>query len=170
MKRIATLLLSAALLGLSVGCHAQVPPATPPPTVSLTWTAATSNSNWSGCSTTIPCTYAIYRDSVAPGTDPLTSTNWIKVATTTVANATGYVDATPPSGNIGYYVETVWSTENSGPSNLATVVVPIVQIPTAPSAVGGVATAENVPEKVAPFQGPTIAMNEPLRLKARIGR
>ena len=106
--------LALALLALSVGCHAQVPPASAGGSVALTWTAPTAGSGWAGCTTAAPCTYAVYRDTTA--NDPVTSTNWKQIGT---SSTTSYSDTTA-SGLTAYYnVETVQSSKNSAPSNVA---------------------------------------------------
>lgn len=162
MKKLFALSLLA--LGLTAGCHAQVPPS-PPPTVALTWTAPAA------CTTAAPCVFAISRTAIAAGGCPTPSTtgtqNYALIGTT-ASNATTFTDANASAGNIGCYIAQTQQgtpTLTSVPSNVASVTVP--NLPAAPTVLGGTATAELAPEKVIPMPEPTIAKNEPLRLKAR---
>jgi hypothetical protein len=133
MKYLALALLA---LSLTAGCHAQVPPATPQPSVVLNWTAPAASGSFTGCTSSQLCTYAVYRDSVST-TDPITSSNWKRIdaqgATTTGVAGFTYTDSSPASGNDAYAVETIWQNANSGPSNIVSVAVPVVAVPLAPS-------------------------------------
>ena len=146
MKRLTLFLLTLAAIGclalVTVGCQAQVPPATPHQ-VTLTWQAPSSSSTWSGCTTAAPCAYAVYRcTGTATACGTLSSTAWAELTTaTTRPSGTSYVDATVAGGtSYTYAVETVQGSDNSGPSNTTTATVP--QTPAAPS-VGSPAIAQD---------------------------
>ena len=129
MKKLSTLI----LVLFAIGCHGQVPPATAHK-VTLTWQAPVAGSTWSGCTTTAPCVYAVYRctgDSTACGT--LSSTAWTEITTTTTRpSGTSYVDTVVTGGTTyTYAVETVQGTDNSGPSNTTTATIP--QTPGSPT-------------------------------------
>ena len=135
----------------AVGCHGQVPPASVH-SVTLTWTAPTSSSTWSGCTTTAPCVYAVYRcvgtASTCPSV-PTSSTSWTEITTpATRPSATTYVDLNVTAADTyTYVVETVQASVNSGPSNTTTATVPNTGIPTAP-ALGNPTTATGaVPQR-----------------------
>lgn len=117
MKPILALL--AVLLGSVAYAQATVtlPPATPEQVI-LTWTAST------GCSSTAPCTYQVYR---ATGTCPSTlpgSTGWTPLAPT-ASQAVTQTDLTVAfSTTYSYVVEAVQGAVNSGPSNCITIATP----------------------------------------------
>lgn len=172
--------LALALLALTVtaGCHSsagQLPPATPPPAVSLSWSApvpnASSGGSFSGCTTSQPCTYSVYRDS--SGTcDVATSANWKRIddtasgvtATTPGVSSLTFLDSSPSSGSDCYAVYTIWQGANSAPSNTASVSVPTVGIPTAPGL--------NPPTATAGVELPKASPNGPVKvlLVARLER
>ncbi len=141
MKKLAILLMAV----FTTACaHTQVPPASVH-SVTLTWTAPASSSTWSGCTTTAPCVYAIYRcvgtASTCPSV-PTSSTSWTEITTaTTRPSATTYVDLNvTAAATYTYVVETVQASVNSGPSNTTTATIPNTGIPTAP-ALGSPTTA-----------------------------
>ncbi len=146
---------AATILALAaVACaHPQVPPATTH-AVDLTWTAAAASSTWTGCSTSVPCVYAVYRCAgTASACGTLSSTAWAEVTTVaTRPSGVSYQDLTVSGGTTySYAVETVQGSENSGPSNVTTAAVP--ETPTAPAI--GSPTVARVEGK--PLPEPTMA-------------
>lgn len=130
MKKLSILIL--ALAAILPGC-AQVPPATTH-SVTLTWSAPASSSTWTGCTTTAPCVYAVYRCTGSATTcGTLSSTAWSEITTaTTRPSGTTYADTAVTGGGVfTYAVETVQGLDNSGPSNTTTATVP--ETPVAPS-------------------------------------
>jgi hypothetical protein len=127
-------LLSVIVMAASLaGCHAQVPPATGYK-VSLSWTAPVAGSGWTGCTTTAPCVYAVYRCTATASTCGSTvNTAWSELtAPATRPSGTAYTDTTVASGVTAYYaVETVQGSANSGASNVVTMIVP--GVPSAPA-------------------------------------
>lgn len=134
---------------LALGCHAQIP-ASPAPSVSLTWTAPTT------CTAAQPCVYAISR-AITTGTCPPTTGTAYTVAGTSTSQATSYVDMAPPQGSVCYIAQTQQGAMTSVPSNSVLVAVP--SVPTAPNL--------NTPTTTAEVQAPnpTVAENEPLNLR-----
>ena len=63
MKRIYAAL---AILAFAPLVACQVPPASPGYNVVLTATAPVASGNWAGCTTSAPCTYAFYAETMAP--------------------------------------------------------------------------------------------------------
>ncbi len=129
-KKLSVLIL--ALAAILPGC-AQVPPATTH-SVTLTWTAPASNSVWTGCTTTAPCVYAVYRCTGSATTcGTLSSTAWSEITTpSTRPSALTYVDIGVTGGtSYTYTVETVQLNTNSSPSNTTTALVP--QTPGSPT-------------------------------------
>jgi hypothetical protein len=131
-------------LGFAAGCHAQVPPASPGYQVVITATAPVASGNWAGCTTSAPCTYAFYAETIT-GTscDPTTSTNYKEITTATSGqpnsrpSTPNFVDPNTTGLTRCYDVETVQGAENSGPSNVAGPIVsagvplaPALQTPT----------------------------------------
>lgn len=118
---------------LALGCHAQIP-ASPAPSVSLTWTAPTT------CTAAQPCVYAISR-AITTGTCPPTTGTAYTVAGTSTSQATAYTDTVPPQGaTVCYIAQTQQGTLTSAPSNSVTIVVPA--LPTAPALNQPTATSE----------------------------
>lgn len=171
MKRIFGLLMFSALL--AAGCHAngQVPPATTYP-VALTWTAPAPTSNWAGCTTSNPCTYAIYRAAQSGASCPdFTLPAWTEITTPTARpSGTSYTDPTAV-GAVCYNAETVQTLpgqskpSNSGPSNNALVTVPVA--PTAPPLNGSPTVATALLLAAPPKE---LAMGAPSTLSARLVR
>lgn len=161
MKKIAL----AALL-IAAGCRAQVPPPTNH-VVNLTWTAPVANSTWTGCTTSAPCVYAVYRCSASAATCANTSnTAWQEITTTsTRPSGTAYTDATANGLTAYYVVVTVQGSASSGPSNTAGPLV-VPGVPVAP-ALGVGSVAQNNPPLIAiPSSEPTMAMA--MNLKAHV--
>jgi len=108
---------------LAVGCHGQVPPASPGYQVNLSWTPAAASGNWAGCTTSSPCVYALYAEILAADVsacDPTTSGNYKEITTpTTRPSGSSYVDPNTTGLTKCYDVETVQAGQNSGPSNIA---------------------------------------------------
>ena len=132
MKKLFPLILA---LVAAIGCHGQVPPATTH-SVKLTWTAPVASSTWSGCTTTAPCVYAVYRctgTSTSCPSVPTTNTAWSEITTpSTRPSSVTYVDTGVTGGSTyTYTVETVQSNTNSSPSNTTTAIVP--QTPGSPT-------------------------------------
>lgn len=152
------------LLTISAGCHAQVP-VSPAPSVALTWVAP------SGCTTAAPCVFAISRTAIASGSCPASNGTAYALIGTSASNATTYTDSAASAGNINCYIaQTQQGTPvlTSAPSNTASVTVP--SLPSAPSTLGGTATASLSPEKLIPSPEPTLAKNEPVKLTAQYVR
>ena len=147
MERIfATLAILA--LALAVGCHAQVPPASPGYNVNLTATAPVATGNWAGCTASAPCTYAVYR--AAGATCPVTtSTAWSEITNPASRPSTpAFTDTTATGLTACYDMETVQSGQNSAPSNVAGPVI-VPGIPLAPT----LGTPAPVVAALAPPQG-----------------
>jgi len=140
MKRFAILLICSLIVG--VGCHAQVPPATSH-VVDLVWTAPTANSTWTGCTTSAPCTYAIYRAPTSAGSCPAsTNSGYVEVTNPgSRPSGTTFVDTTAGGLTVCYIAETVQGSSNSGPSN-TTAAITVPGTPTAP-ALGNPTAAAN---------------------------
>ena len=123
------------VLAAAVGCHGQVPPASVH-SVTLTWNAPVAGSTWSGCTTTAPCVYAVYRcagTATSCPAPPTSSTSWAEITTpTTRPSGTTFVDTAVTGGDsYTYVVETVQASTSSVPSNTTTANVP--QTPVVPS-------------------------------------
>ncbi len=127
-------------LGFSIGCYAQVPPASNGYEVVLSATAALPNGNWLGCVTGQPqCTYAVYAETIT-GTacDPASSANFKEITAPAARPTTPNFTDTPTTGLTRCYdMETVQGTQNSAPSNVTAPVVspgvplaPTLQTPT----------------------------------------
>lgn len=164
MKRIFLIL---SLIGLTAGCHAQLP-VSPAPTVALAWTAPTS-----GCPS---CTYVLSRVTVTSGT-ACPSSGYAQIGTT-AANVLTFTDATPPQGvNVCYIVQAqtvstpVLTGAASAPSNSGAVLT-IPAVPTAPGAPTTTTTAKDVQPQTAPAVSQQLASagNPPINLKARLVR
>ena len=130
-------------LGVSIGCHAQVPPASNGYKVVLTATAPLPSGNWLGCGTGQPqCTYAFYAETVTGSCDPTTSANYKEITNPASRPTTpNFTDANTTGLTRCYDVETVQGVQNSAPSNVAGPVVspgiplaPALQTPTPQSA------------------------------------
>ncbi len=161
MKRIATLLLSAALLSLSAGCHAQlptVPQLSCPPATGATYAALNSGGT----------TSTSYTDSgMVSGASYCYVVQWLPTGvasggTSNPSNIAGPV--TSPTSSATHQTLLSWTAPGSGGAYVVSRVAAISTVPTAPSLLNGTSTAS------IPMPEPTIAMNEPLHLKARIGR
>jgi hypothetical protein len=141
-----------ALLAVAVaGCHAQVPPASNGYSVPLTATAPVAAGNWAGCTTSAPCTYAFYAETVSGACDPTTSANYKEITTPTNRPATPNFTDSPTTGLTRCYdVETVQGAENSGPSNVAG---PVVSpgIPLAPALATPTTQAAELEKPAMPF-------------------
>ena len=139
MKRLA--LLSILLLPVVAGC--QAPPATNH-VVNLNWTAPSSSSSWTGCTTAAPCTYAIYRapadgSGVCPAS---TSSSYAEVTNpASRPSGTAFTDASAGGLTVCYIAETVQGASNSGPSN-TTAAIAVPGTPTAPT-LGNPTAAQN---------------------------
>ncbi len=142
-------------LVVAVGCHGQVPAATQH-SVTLSWTAPSAGSAWGGCTTALPCVYAVYRcagTATSCPAPPTSSTSWAEITTpTTRPSGTTYVDTAVTGGTAyTYVVETVQASTNSGPSNTTTANVP--QTPVAPS----IGTPTVAQRHDGPLPAPTMA-------------
>jgi hypothetical protein len=123
MKRIVQI--SALVLAALAGCHAQVPPASNGYKVVLSGTVPAPTGNWAGCTTSAPCTYAFYAETITSGTcDPTTSANYKEISNPASRPTTpNFTDANTTGLTRCYDAETVQGAENSGPSNIAGPVV-----------------------------------------------
>ena len=121
MKRILFAALSILALGISAGCHAQVPPPSKGSNVALTWTAPVAGGSWAGCTIASPCVYAVYAEAVSGLTcDPTTSANYKEITSaSTRPSGTSFTDTAASGLTKCYDVETVQGSQNSGPSNVA---------------------------------------------------
>lgn len=150
-------LIPALLAIATVGCHGQIPPPTTH-VVNLTITAP------AGCTTSSPCTYAIYRCSAsASACADTTNTAWAEI--TNSANrisGTSYTDSSA-SGLTAYYAAlTYQGASHSGASN---VVGPlsVPPSPLAPVVNGTTAQGDQKPLKAIEPGDPQVAK---LELKA----
>ena len=121
------------ILAIATVAHAQtvtVPQASTY-AVAVAWTGPAS------CTTTAPCTYAVYR---VPGTTTITAgTTGATLVGTTASQIVAFTDNTVTAGQTySYAVETVYEGANSGPSNTVTVTIPLV--PSAPTGLTGSVT------------------------------
>ena len=134
MKNIFAAIALVVTLSLATGCHAQVPPASNGYKVVLTATAPLPSGNWAGCTTSAPCTYAFYAETITGTTcDLTTSTNYKEITNPAARPSTpNFTDANTTGLTRCYDAETVQAGANSGPSNVAG---PIVSpgIPLAPA-------------------------------------
>lgn len=136
MNRISTTALLI-LAGLTTaGCHAQANP-TSSPKVALTWTAPVASGTWTGCTTDAPCTYIIFRETVASAStscDANTSSNYKQIGTSAT---TSYTDnGVSQGGYVCWIVQTSQGTpvlysDPSAPSNNS-VALAVPAVPTAP--------------------------------------
>lgn len=160
------LLATLAFLALAIGCKAQIPPATTH-TVVLTWTAPVANSTWTGCTTSAPCVYAIYRCSgSATACGDTTNSAWSEITTsTTRVSGTTYTDATA-SGLTAYYAAVTYQgTAHSGASNTAGPFV-VPGSPLAPQlGAGSVAENDGAPAPIPPSSGKELAWAPKLSAK-----
>ena len=170
MKKLASLV-CLGVFALGVGCRAQVPPASNH-VVNLTWTAPASTGTWSGCTTSNPCVYAVYRcSSGATICGDTSQSAWKEITTiATRPSGTAYTDSTAAGLTAYYVVETVQGSSNSGPSN-TTVPLTVPGTPTAPL-IGAPTTAENVGAPLPAATSKELAANEvaPLQVVAKLGR
>lgn len=118
-----------------VACHTQVPPS-PPPTVTLTWTAPAN------CSS---CTYVISRTT---GTTACPTSGYTPLNQSSPASGTTYTDSAPPTGvSVCYVAQAVLSGatgQPSAPSNSGTpLAVPLY--PGTPGSPNATAVAELAP-------------------------
>lgn len=157
-------LLAAALI--SAGCHGQVPPASTH-VVDVTWTAPTATAGWTGCTTTAPCVYAVYRcTDTAANCASTSSTSWKEITTpASRPSSTSFTDSNAAGLTAYYNVETVQGSANSAPSNT----VGPLTVPAAPGApsLGNPAIASNSPERALPQESQLAKLN-PVSLMARV--
>ncbi len=173
-----TLPLAIAIISVlfTLGCRAQVPPASNGYKVVLTATAPLPSGNWLGCVTGQPtCTYAVYAETIASGTscDSTTSTNY-KEITNPASRPTSpsFTDANTTGLTRCYDMETVQGTENSAPSNVAG---PIISpgVPLAPTlAVPVPQSAEVVKPILQPETTPLLLskLSAPMNLQIKVVR
>ena len=139
-------------LGLTAGCHAQIPPASAGSNVVLTATAPAASGNWAGCTTGAPCTYAFYAEVIAGTTcDATTSANYREITTLIARPSTpNFTDQNTTGLTKCYDVETVQASQNSGPSNI---VGPVVSpgIPLAPALATPTPTTAELEKPALPF-------------------
>jgi hypothetical protein len=169
MKKSVAVLFAIALI--AVGCRAQVPPATSH-VVSLTWTAPAANSGWSGCTSSAPCVYAVYRCSAGATTcADTTQSAWKEItSSTTRPSGMSYTDNTASGLTAYYIVETVQAGSNSAPSNTTTPIT-VPGSPLAPSLSQPTVAMEVAPQvrPAPPTPDPQLAEAAmPMRLRARL--
>lgn len=160
MKKLFSLL---ALLALAAaGCHsnAQIPPASAGYKVNLTWNAPTAGSGWGGCTTSAPCSYAVFAETLAAGAtvcDPASNANWKEISTPTARPTTAaFTDGAATGLNRCYGVQTVQAAQNSTPSNTFEIQVP--GIPLAPQLLAPATAAATLePLTVLPQVKPALA-------------
>ncbi len=168
------ILAALAILAFAPLVACQVPPASPGYNVVLTATAPVASGNWAGCTTSAPCTYAFYAETLATGTgscDPTTSTNYHEITTPTARpSAPTFTDTVSTGLTRCYNVETVQATANSGPSNTAgPVAVPGIPLAPALTTPSTVIAAMDKPEPTA--SQPVLAkLTAPEELMARLER
>lgn len=145
------ILAALAILAFAPLVACQVPPASPGYNVVLTATAPVASGNWAGCTTSAPCTYAFYAETITGTTcDATTSTNYKEITTPTARpSAPTFTDTVSTGLTRCYNVETVQATANSGPSNTAGPVavpgIPLAPALTTPSTVIAAMDKPNLP-------------------------
>jgi hypothetical protein len=168
MKRILAALSLLPLLTLSAGC--QVPPPSKGYNVTITGTAPVASGNWAGCTTGNPCVYAVYRCTLGTACTSTSSTGWAELTTATTRPSTPlWVDPNATGLTAYYDMETYQGTQNSAPSNVASVAVP--GIPLAPAL--NTPTAAGLVRPVLPgVPGPSqqLAFNAPTGVTAKVQR
>lgn len=163
------LLASVAMLAIASGCNAQMPPATNH-SVQLAWTAPSASSTWSGCSSSAPCTYAVYRCAdTAANCASTTNASWKEITTAASRpSGTSYTDATAAGLTAYYAVETVQGSSNSAASNIAGPAA-VPGTPIAPPLGNPTVAMEVKPALPVPdVADPVYAMARPLRLSVRV--
>jgi hypothetical protein len=161
MKPLFALALVAA--ALTAGCHssAQVPPS-PAPSVALSWTAPAA------CTASAPCVFAISRAAASGSTCPATTGTTYALVGTSASQATTFTDSAPTQGTTVCYIAQTQQgipVLTSQPSSTFLIAVP--SLPASPSVLGGTSTASLAPETLQPMPEPTVAQNEPLKLRGR---
>jgi len=129
--------IAALLAALVVGCHGQVPPASPGYEVIITASAPVASGNWGGCTASAPCTYAFYAETISGAScDPTSSTNYKEITTATSGqpnsrpSTPNFADANTTGLTRCYDVETIQGSQNSAPSNVAgPIVSPGIPLP-----------------------------------------
>ena len=138
----------------SIGCHGQIPP-TAPKVVQLSWNAPTANSGWAGCTTALPCTYAVSRVLQVGSSCPATTGTTYGLLASGIATTT-YTDSTASPGLTYCYIaqtqqsdgKTPPGTLTSQPSNTTSISLP--GIPLAPSLNPAQSAELSVPTILAP--------------------
>ena len=172
MKFKFSVLLSLCFL-LASACHGQVPPPTAGYNIVWTWTAPTATGTWSGCSTSLPCSYILSAETITGTTcDPTTSANYKQLNSASPATTTTYTQTGTTGTTVCAVVTTVWNGENSQPSTAsAPVTSPAVPLaPGAPSGNSTVAKADK-PQAPIPVADEQLASGAiPLRLSGHVIR
>lgn len=101
--------------------------------VNLTWTAPSAvTGGWAGCTTTAPCSYSVWRTTLAAGATacPTAAASYAEVSNpASLPTAASYADTTvAANSNYCYTVQTVQEGASSPPSNSVELSVPALPV------------------------------------------